>query len=36
MDVELINRPSSTVAKITLQQGEHVIAEGGSMVAMNG
>lgn len=36
MEVELINRPSSTVAKVTLHQGEHLIAEGGSMIAMKG
>ena len=36
MKVELINRPSSTVAKLTLHNGEHCIAEGGSMVAMHG
>ncbi len=36
MEVELLNRPSSTVAKITLHRGEHCTAEGGSMVAMRG
>ncbi|MCB9026564.1 MAG: TIGR00266 family protein [Bdellovibrionaceae bacterium] len=36
MEVELVNRPSSTVAKVTLHSGEHFIAEGGSMIAMNG
>ena len=36
MEVELINRPSSTVARVTLQPHEHCVAEGGSMVAMRG
>ena len=36
MQVELINRPSSSVAKITLNPGENCTAEGGSMIAMKG
>jgi uncharacterized protein (TIGR00266 family) len=36
MEIELLNRPSSTVAKVTLGHNEKCIAEGGSMVAMNG
>lgn len=36
MDIEFINRPSSTVAKVTLGANEKCVAEGGSMVAMHG
>lgn len=36
MNFELLNRPSSTVAKVTLSPHEHLVAEGGSMVAMRG
>lgn len=35
MQVDILYGPSNTIAKITLQQGEQVSAEGGSMVAMS-
>jgi len=36
MNIELINRPSSTIAKVNLASQEKCVAEGGSMVAMDG
>ncbi len=36
MNIELLNRPGSTVAKVTLEPGEKLTAEGGAMVAMSG
>ncbi len=36
MNVDLINRPGNTAAKITLQPGETCTAEAGAMIAMSG
>lgn len=36
MDVEIVQGPGSSAAKVTLSQGETCIAEGGSMIAMRG
>lgn len=36
MNVELLLKPGCTVAKVNLQPGESLTAEGGSMVAMSG
>lgn len=36
MQIEILHRPDSAIAHITLESGEELVAEGGSMVAMNG
>lgn len=36
MDVQIVQGPGSSAAKVTLSQGETCIAEGGSMIAMRG
>lgn len=36
MNVELIYRPSNTAAKVSLEGGEKIITEAGSMIAMSG
>jgi uncharacterized protein (TIGR00266 family) len=36
MQIDLINRPGNTAAKITLTPGEHCTAEAGAMIAMSG
>lgn len=36
MDIELVNRPGNTAAKVTLQPGETCTAESGAMIAMSG
>lgn len=36
MQIELLHRPGSSAAKITLSQGETLTAEGGSMIALKG
>ncbi len=36
MKVEIVQRPASAAARITLNPGEHITAEGGSMIAMSG
>ena len=35
MNVELLHRPDSAIARITLDAGEELIAEAGAMIAMN-
>jgi uncharacterized protein (TIGR00266 family) len=35
MDIELLHRPGSAVAKVNLQSGESFTAEGGAMIAMS-
>jgi uncharacterized protein (TIGR00266 family) len=35
MEVELLNRPASTIAKVKLAAQETVVAEGGSMISMS-
>ncbi|MBN2744254.1 MAG: TIGR00266 family protein [Marinilabiliaceae bacterium] len=35
MNIDIILRPGSTMAKVSLTPGEHLTAEGGSMVAMS-
>lgn len=34
MDIEILERPANTIAKVVLHNGEEMTAEGGSMVAM--
>ena len=36
MQIELINRPGNTAAKVVLQPGETCTAESGAMIAMSG
>ncbi|HAG93470.1 MAG: TIGR00266 family protein [Pseudomonadales bacterium] len=36
MDIELVNRPGNTAAKVVLQPGEICTAESGAMIAMSG
>ena len=36
MEIELLNRPGNTAAKITLKQGEVCTTESGAMIAMSG
>lgn len=36
MDIELVNRPGNTAAKVVLQPGESCTAESGAMIAMSG
>jgi len=36
MKVEIVQRPASAAARIALNPGEHISAEGGSMIAMSG
>ncbi|MBE9041440.1 TIGR00266 family protein [Oscillatoriales cyanobacterium LEGE 11467] len=36
MNIELVNQPDSTIARVILDGGEEVVAEAGSMVAMSG
>ena len=36
MNVEIVQRPASAAARVSLNSGEHVTAEGGSMIAMSG
>ncbi len=36
MKVEIMERPSNTAAKVSLEGGEHFTAEGGAMIAMSG
>lgn len=36
MQIELLHRPGSTAARVTLDQGESLSAEGGSMIALKG
>ncbi|RLT93794.1 TIGR00266 family protein [Ketobacter sp.] len=36
MDIELVNRPGNTAAKVLLQPGETCTAESGAMIAMSG
>jgi len=36
MQIELLHRPGNTAAKITLQPGQTITAEAGSMIAMSG
>jgi uncharacterized protein (TIGR00266 family) len=35
MQIELLQQPDSTIARITLERGEEIVAEAGSMIAMN-
>jgi uncharacterized protein (TIGR00266 family) len=34
MNIEILERPANTIAKLTMDQGDEMTAEGGSMVAM--
>jgi len=36
MDIEILYRPDSAIARITLNAGEEMVAEAGAMVAMSG
>ncbi len=36
MEIEMLNRPANTVAKIKLGQGECIMSEAGAMIAMSG
>ncbi|HEY9808488.1 MAG TPA: TIGR00266 family protein [Halomicronema sp.] len=36
MNIEILQQPDSAIAKITLNSGEELIAEAGSMIAMSG
>ncbi|MCK5736271.1 MAG: TIGR00266 family protein [Spirochaetaceae bacterium] len=36
MKVEIVQRPASAAARVSLNPGEHITAEGGSMIAMSG
>jgi uncharacterized protein (AIM24 family) len=36
MKIEIVQRPASSAARVALDAGEHVTAEGGSMIAMSG
>lgn len=36
MTVEILERPSNSAAKVSLEGGEALTAEGGSMIAMSG
>jgi uncharacterized protein (TIGR00266 family) len=35
MEIELVNRPGNSAARLTLAAGEHVTAEAGAMIAMS-
>ena len=35
MQIEIVHRPANSAAKVTLQQGESLTAEGGAMIAMS-
>jgi uncharacterized protein (AIM24 family) len=36
MKIELLQQPDSTIARVTLNTGEEIVAEAGAMVAMSG
>ncbi|NEO84634.1 MAG: TIGR00266 family protein [Spirulina sp. SIO3F2] len=36
MDIELLHQPDSAIAKVTLENGEDLVAQAGAMVAMSG
>ncbi|OKH42827.1 TIGR00266 family protein [Calothrix sp. HK-06] len=36
MDIKLLQQPDSTIARVTLQAGEELVAEAGCMIAMSG
>ncbi|MDF1566863.1 MAG: TIGR00266 family protein [Spirochaetaceae bacterium] len=36
MKIEIVQRPASSAARVALDAGEHMTAEGGSMIAMSG
>lgn len=36
MKVEIVQRPASAAARVSMDPGEHITAEGGSMIAMSG
>ncbi len=36
MNVEIVQKPASAAARVKLNPGEHITAEGGSMIAMSG
>ncbi|BDA73717.1 hypothetical protein CAL7716_078830 [Calothrix sp. PCC 7716] len=36
MDIKLLQQPDSTIARVTMQAGEELVAEAGCMIAMSG
>ncbi len=36
MDIELLHQPDSAISRVTLEAGEELVAEAGSMIAMSG
>ncbi len=36
MDIKLLHQPDSTIARVTMQAGEELVAEAGCMIAMSG
>ena len=36
MKIDIVQRPASAAARVSLDPGEHITAEGGSMIAMSG
>jgi uncharacterized protein (AIM24 family) len=36
MEIKLLQQPDSTIARVTLNAGEEIVAEAGAMVAMSG